>query len=1491
MIDRKEFELLFRAKLQGSDLKSIAKSIEEIEKAIESQAAAAKRGENSIDELKASLEALNRIQKQLVGQADLVGRFQQAGEKAKTAAEKVKLASEAYAAYSKTLEGVTERTESQEKKLDRLTKARDRSEATLKRQLDLQAQYRQQLEESGVAIDEIANTEVRLRDTAASLALVLQRGNQEIDSYATNVRKARDEIKAKAAADAEGVRNATLFEQAERRAAEAVAARARAAREAQESRSNRNAEVAANSRADDEERAARRRQQELAALRADIIARSEQSAKDSGLRKTADDAEAAAQKYQTLARASNDLRPKIVSLRDAIDAISDPAAAASKGFDAIERKVSDLSSTIEKIKGPVRDYQERLRELGSASKQLSSQAGALDGYRQQLASLQAIRAKFVEARAEVTRYAAAVREGGESGAASVRALGEAQSKLSAASAALARQIVATRSARDALRAAGVDTSNLSQAQARMTDTAKKAASATEQLRAAVDRYGEAQERASKKGGWFSSTGERTTLSFMQRLRGEFLSMTTAAVGLYTAVNAIKGSLDVMSSREGARNQLALSVGNDKKAIDEEYNYVKAQSERIGLVFDDALKNYAKLSASARMAGRDQKQVRYLWESFQEVGRVANLSADEMSGVTRALDQVISKGKIQAEELRGQLGERLFGVFQVAAQALKDQFPDLDKALQNGQVDASQLLAIAQKYREIVADQLPAATNSLAANQARLTNAVADFKEQIAQAGFGASYSELIKRLADFLKGEDAQKLAKFIGSALASITDLFTLAIEHGEELRAIFVAIAAAMTIKVVQDYATSMMRVVTELGNVEKAGKGAGVALTGIQKAFLLLQSFIIGWEIGSYLREKFQIVRVLAINAVANFDEAWTRIKYGAQIAWEEIPRYVENAFKAIVNTVTSQFRLILTGWQKVAIALGRTEVASNIGAAIDALTLKYSEQGKKVTDLRRQMESDIKRIRQTAKEMMADEYSAGGVKLASGATSAGAPTAFPGTGGNSGKGGLDDKAIAKRAKEIESINDALDAIENRLDRAKSNTLAQQLEAVDRQYEDLKERIMKLGGSDAKSLLGRLNGLRDELIAKVRKDFNEALLKDQQGIQNKLNAIASEAGKKEVADLDARLKAIRLKYEDNYKEIADFRQKLVENKLPTDQADQAKENLDALVKQLGVLEEIKFNKERQAVLDRALNDQIALRQQLIQTVKDQQDAGLISEEQAVKNITQINAAAVPSIIAAANASRDWAAANAAIFDSPEQQQAFIARMDAIVASTSATAGAFTKLEQTSVEVFSGAAGTALNSLSEALGGLVAGTMSWKDALDAARMAALNMFAEVLRGIAQAIIKQQMLNAVLAISKAFGWGGMANAATAAGAQASVNHSGGIIGGTANRTRVVPSAWFDNAPRYHTGGIAGSLAPNEIPAILQRGEEVLSKDSPRNILNGGAAAGGQSPVAASPSIKIVNAIDSGSVISEGLSSSEGQKAIINFFRANRTGLKTILGS
>ena len=65
--------------------------------------------------------------------------------------------------------------------------------------------------------------------------------------------------------------------------------------------------------------------------------------------------------------------------------------------------------------------------------------------------------------------------------------------------------------------------------------------------------------------------------------------------------------------------------------------------------------------------------------------------------------------------------------------------------------------------------------------------------------------------------------------------------------------------------------------------------------------------------------------------------------------------------------------------------------------------------------------------------------------------------------------------------------------------------------------------------------------------------------------------------------------------------------------------------------------------------------------------------------------------------------------------------------------------------------------------------------------------------------------------------------------------HSGGTVGAGGSPTLVSPSV-FANAPRMHSGGIAG-LRSDEVPAILQRGEVV----QPKNARAGGSAAGGDS--------------------------------------------------
>ena len=105
---------------------------------------------------------------------------------------------------------------------------------------------------------------------------------------------------------------------------------------------------------------------------------------------------------------------------------------------------------------------------------------------------------------------------------------------------------------------------------------------------------------------------------------------------------------------------------------------------------------------------------------------------------------------------------------------------------------------------------------------------------------------------------------------------------------------------------------------------------------------------------------------------------------------------------------------------------------------------------------------------------------------------------------------------------------------------------------------------------------------------------------------------------------------------------------------------------------------------------------------------------------------------------------------------------------------------------------------------------------------------------------------------------------------------------------RVVNPAVFASARRFHSGGLPG-LAADEVPAILQKGEEVLSRNDPRNVLNAGRNSGttaGAAPV----NLKIINTIDPGEVLAEGLSTAEGEEAILNFLGENSEAIQRRIG-
>lgn len=124
--------------------------------------------------------------------------------------------------------------------------------------------------------------------------------------------------------------------------------------------------------------------------------------------------------------------------------------------------------------------------------------------------------------------------------------------------------------------------------------------------------------------------------------------------------------------------------------------------------------------------------------------------------------------------------------------------------------------------------------------------------------------------------------------------------------------------------------------------------------------------------------------------------------------------------------------------------------------------------------------------------------------------------------------------------------------------------------------------------------------------------------------------------------------------------------------------------------------------------------------------------------------------------------------------------------------------------------------------------------------------------------------------------------AAAAAAAAASVLHGGGIAGFGGMSRKISPGV-FAGAQRFHTGGVAG-LRADEVPAVLKKGEEVITAGDPRHRRNGGLPGG-----TGEGGVRIINTFDPAEFLEKALASPVGQRTITNYMRANKTAINGAL--
>ena len=239
----------------------------------------------------------------------------------------------------------------------------------------------------------------------------------------------------------------------------------------------------------------------------------------------------------------------------------------------------------------------------------------------------------------------------------------------------------------------------------------------------------------------------------------------------------KELLNVEMASQRIQNVFRHSFGDTAKI---EMQYVSDLARELGVNFESLREAYGKFSVSAREANISVLDTKAVFEGVAKASTSLGLSAEEADGMYLALSQMASKGTVQMEELRGQLGERLPGALSLAAKAMGVSTAELEKLTKAGLSSAEFLPKFAKVLNETFSESASANASSLTAEMNRLKQSWLELKESLSGGVF-----------ADFAAGSInvLNYWVKQVDNAAGAMRDAFKTPAEQAAENAAISTA------------------------------------------------------------------------------------------------------------------------------------------------------------------------------------------------------------------------------------------------------------------------------------------------------------------------------------------------------------------------------------------------------------------------------------------------------------------------------------------------------------------------------------------------------------------------------------------------------------------------------------------------------------------------------------------------------------------------------
>ena len=203
--------------------------------------------------------------------------------------------------------------------------------------------------------------------------------------------------------------------------------------------------------------------------------------------------------------------------------------------------------------------------------------------------------------------------------------------------------------------------------------------------------------AGSMAGNFGATGQMALTG--AALGGPAGALAGAAIG--GAVDTVKAaSAAAKYAAQIGRLEIALKgVTKTSAEFSKAQGIIASVSNELNVPIGASTKQFTTLSASVIGAGGNVDDAEKVFRGVSEAIKATGGDAEDVQSAIRAMSQIFGKGKVSAEELQGQLGERLPGAVVKFADATGRTLPELQKDLRDGTVGLNDVMKFVVKLSD------------------------------------------------------------------------------------------------------------------------------------------------------------------------------------------------------------------------------------------------------------------------------------------------------------------------------------------------------------------------------------------------------------------------------------------------------------------------------------------------------------------------------------------------------------------------------------------------------------------------------------------------------------------------------------------------------------------------------------------------------------------------------------------------------------------------